>query len=350
MKSLEDKYLDSISFNATQAKTLSTLGEYRGKQKLYESQRPQIVKSLITVAQIESTDASNKIENIYVPERRIKALVKKKTEPKNRSEQEIAGYRDALELIHQAQTDMPITVNTIRQLHQALYRYMPDEGGNWKPVDNDIVEKDNAGVASIRFSPVSAVETPFAMDELITKYHEVSDSKTEPLVVIPLLILDFLCIHPFRDGNGRVSRLLTLLSSYHADFSVGRFISLERVIFESKESYYNALYESSQGWHDGEHNALPWLEYFWGVMLRAYKEFEERVGTLDGKQESKSQRIHNSVLRKIHPFKIVDIERECPDISREYIRKTLGEMKKNGQVELSGRGPGARWHNRGKTS
>ena len=344
MYSLTPTFLDGLTFSAGQASVMRALGEYRGKQQLYERQRPQLLEALLTVAKIESTDASNKLEGITAPEARLEALVRRRDTPRNRSEQEIAGYRDALELIHQSRTDMPVTVNVIRQLHQRICSYLPDQGGDWKPADNEIVERDpDANIVRVRFTPVSAVATPQAMQNLVQRYESATKDNREPLLIVPLLVLDFLCIHPFRDGNGRVARLLTLLALYHAGYDVGRFISLERVIHDSHKSYYDTLEASSQGWHDREHDVIPWLEYFWGVLLRAYKEFEERVGNLDQPGISKSQRVREAVVRKIKPFRIGDIERECPDVSRETIRLVLRAMKKEGLIEPKGRGRGARW-------
>ena len=344
MNSLTPTYLDALTFSAEHASVMRALGEFRGKQQLYEQQRPELLEALLTVAKIESTDASNKLEGISAPDARLEALVRQHDAPRNRSEQEIAGYRDALELIHQSRRDMPVTVNVIRQLHQRIHSYLPAQGGNWKPSDNEIVERDPDGnIIKIRFKPVSAVATPQAMQNLIQRYESATKDNREPLLAIPLLILDFLCIHPLRDGNGRVARLLTLLALYHAGYDVGRFISLERVIQDSYKSYYETLEASSQGWHESKHDVMPWLEYFWGVLLRAYKEFEERVGNLNQPGMSKSQRVREAAGRKVRPFRIVDIERECPDVSRETIRLVLRAMKKEGLIEPRGRGRGVRW-------
>ena len=345
MNSLSPAFLTALAFSAEQASVIRTLGEYRGKRQLYAQQRPELLDALLTVAKVESTDASNKLEGISAPEARLEALVRQHDAPRNRSEQEIAGYRDALELIHQSRADMPLTVNVIRQLHQRVYSFLSEQGGNWKPTDNEIVERDSDGnVVRIRFTPVSAVATPEAMESLVREYEIASKDNHEPLLIVPLFILDFLCIHPFRDGNGRLARLLTLLALYHAGYDVGRFISLERIIQESHTSYYETLEASSQGWSEGKHDAMPWLEYFWGVLLRAYKEFEGRIGNLNQPGATKSQRVREAVERKVRPFRIVDIERECPDVSRDSIRVVLRAMKREGRVEPRGRGRGVRWH------
>ncbi len=323
---------------------MRTLGEYRGKQRLYERQRPELLESLLTAAKIESTEASNKLEGVTAPDSRLEAIVRQHDAPRNRSEQEIAGYRDALELIHQSRVDMPITVNVIRQLHQRIHGYVPEQGGDWKPADNEIVERDeNNNIVRIRFTPTSAVATPQAMQTLAQRYEAAIQDNREPLLLIPLLVLDFLCIHPFRDGNGRVARLITLLALYHAGYDVGRYISLERVIQDSRTTYYETLEASSQGWHQSAHNVMPWLEYCWGMLLCTYKELENRLGDLSRPDISKSQRVREAVERKIEPFRIVEIERICPDVSRETIRLVLRAMKKEGIIEPTGRGRGVRW-------
>lgn len=344
MQSLAPEFLSQLAFSAEQLSTLRSLGECRGRQTLYERQRPQVLEALRTAATIESTDASNRLEGITVPEPRIKDLVLRNTQPRNRSEQEIAGYRDALELIHEVRKDMPVTVNVVRQLHARVYSHLAEDGGHWKTADNDIVERAPDGaIIRVRFHAVPAVATPQAMDNLVDRYALAEQERQEPLVLIPLVVLDFLCIHPFRDGNGRVARLLTLLLLYHFDYEVGRYISLERIFEKSKDSYYDTLEASSRGWHEGEHDVNPWLNYFWGVLQRAYNEFEERVGHIGTGRGSKSQQVRDAVARKLGSFAISDLERDCPGVSKETIRNVLQEMRAEGLLEMRGRGRGARW-------
>lgn len=344
MKYILQKHLSSLTFTAGQASTLRNLGECRGRQALYAGQRPGVLESLRTVATIESIDSSNRLEGITAPQLRIKDLVLHNTNPRNRSEQEIAGYRDALELIHESRKDMPVTINVIKQLHVRVYGYLGEQGGRWKPVDNDIVERDENGqIVRVRCRTVSAVATPQAMDSLIEGYALAEQERQEALVFIPLFILDFLCIHPFRDGNGRLARLLTLLLLYHFDYEVGRYISLERIFEKSKEGYYESLEASSIGWHEAKHDVNPWLNYFWGVLQRAYNEFEERVAHIGTGRGSKSKQVRDAVVRKLGSFAISDIERDCPGVSKETIRSVLQAMRKEHLVELRGRGRGARW-------
>jgi len=345
MHSLDIKYLETLNFSAEQVSVLKKIGESRGKQELFFRQTPEVLESLQQVAIIESSESSNRLEGVTAPHDRIEALVLKSTTPKNRSEQEIAGYRDALALIHESARYMDFTVNIILQCHSMVYRYMPDDGGRWKMVDNEIVEKNPDGsVKRIRFRPVSAVLTPQAMDTLAKTYNEaINQHNKEPLVVIPLTILDFLCIHPFTDGNGRVARLLTLLLLYHFDYQVGRYISLERIFEESKETYYETLEKSSIGWHQGKHDSFPWMNYFWGVLIRAYQEFEERVGKIRTGKGSKTEQIRMAVNRRIGPFAISDIESDCPGISRDMIRIVLRQLRDEKAIILQGKGRGAKW-------
>ncbi len=343
MHSLTQDYLKKLAFSAEELATLRAIGEHQGKQALYFKQSPEILRGLQQVAVIESSESSNRLEGITAPHQAIADLVVKNTEPQDRSEQEIAGYRDALNLIHQSASHMPLSVNVVLQLHSWLYRYLPTEGGRWKTIDNEITEIHPDGRKLIRFIPSSAFNTPEAMKKLIIQHDKcLKEWDQEPLLVIPLLILDFLCIHPFRDGNGRTARLLTLLSLYHFDYQVGRYISLERIFEESKESYYKTLAKSSQGWHEGKHDVMPWLTYFWGVLLRAYKEFELRVGHLKI-HGSKTQHIRATIENMVGPFAISDIEKNCPSVSRDTIRLVLRQLRDEGIIITEGKGRGAKW-------
>ncbi len=345
MNSLDIDYLNGLNLTPEQGSTLAKIGECKGKQALFARQTPETLETLRQAAIVESSECSNRLEGITAPHKRIAALVLRAAEPRDRSEQEIAGYRDALDLIHESATHMSFSVNVCLQLHSMLYRYLPQDGGTWKMTDNEIVERSSDGaVARVRFRAVGAVATPQAMEQLAATYGAaVNKYAKEPLLVVPLAILDFLCIHPFSDGNGRVSRLLTLMLLYHFGHEVGRYISLERIFEQSKETYYEALESSSRGWHESEHDVHPWLNYFWGVLIRAYKEFEERVGMLGTGRGSKTEQIEAAVSRKLAPFAISDIEADCPGVSRDMIRLVLRRMRDSGDLRSEGRGPGARW-------
>lgn len=344
MRSLTTEYLAGLQFNSNQLETLNRIGSYQGKQALYVEQLPEVLKTMRRIAQVESTESSNRIEGIEASRKKIQGLVLENTNPGNRSEQEIAGYRDALQLIHESAVEMDFSPNVIRQLHTIMYRYLPQPGGAWKPVDNEIVERTAAGQLTVRFKPVAAVATPGAMDDLTQGFRRALHVDQQPgLVVVPLAILDFLCIHPFADGNGRVSRLLTLQLLYQLGHEVGRFISLERVIEESKETYYEALGHSSAGWHEGCHDPHPWLNYYWGALLRAYAEFAEKVGTLNQGAGSKSAHVRTAVGRMRGSFALGDLQAECPGISLATIKRELSGMRGEGLVVLEGRGRGARW-------
>lgn len=343
MKSLTAGYISGLRFTADDLATIRHLGEASGKQQLWAARVPEQLEALRSVAIIESTESSNRIEGVVAAPGRLRDLVLQAATPRDRSEQEIAGYRDVLQLIHESHADMPVTANVVRQLHRQLFGYLPGDGGEWKSTDNDIVERNAEGqVARVRFRPVPAHLTPEAMRQFEQLCAEASRGSAEPLVVSGLAVLDFLCIHPFRDGNGRMARLLTLLLLYHAGHRVGRYISLERVIEQSKATYYESLEASSQHWHEGRHDAMPWLRYYWGVLVRAYRELEERMATAGGRG-SKTERILAAVDRRIGPFRITDIEQECPGVSREMIQHVLRDLRDRGRVRSEGTGRGARW-------
>ncbi len=347
MKSLNNKFLESIQFSLEQTATIRNIGECRGRQALYFQQIPEVLERMKQVAIIESAESSNRLEGITAPLDRIEAMVLKNSAPINRSEQEVAGYRDALSLIHESYEYMEFNTNVILQLHTMLYRYLAEDGGKYKPTDNEIIETLPDGTRRTRFKAVPAVETPQFMKSMEECYKTaINRDAREPLVIIPLVILDFLCIHPFRDGNGRVGRLLTMLLLYHFDYQVARYISLERVIEESKETYYEALHASSIHWHEGKHNVMPWLNYFWGMMTRAYKEFEERVESIKPGRGSKTDQVIQAIEKKIGPFAISDIESECQGIGRDLIRNVIRQLRDEGKIVSTGKGRSAKWINK----
>lgn len=347
MPSFTPDYLKALTFSSSQLASIRRLGEARGRQQLFLQQVPQQLESLRQSAIIESAESSSRIEGVTAAPGRVAELVINDARPRDRSEQEIAGYRDALQLVHESYAAMPFSANVTLQLHSTLCRYQPDHGGRWKPADNQIVERDSGGQTTrIRFTPTPAVATPQAMDTLTIDYDRATGHReADPLVRIPLAILDLLCIHPFRDGNGRVARLATLLLLYHADYRVGRYISLERIIEDSKETYYESLERSSQRWHENRHDPHPWLNYFWGVLIRAYGEFESRVDSLKG---SKTDQIRQAVVRRTGLFGISDIEADCPGVSRDMVRHVLRQMKRDALISPTGLGRAAKWRRVGR--
>lgn len=344
MMTFRDNKLENLSIPMRVVRLISEINQYKGKQDLYRQQSPQILDGLRQVAVIQSTEASNSIEGITIRASRLKQLMDEKTIPRDRPEGEIAGYRDVLATIHASYKDIQITAGVIRQLHRDLYKFSPAQGGNWKPSDNTISETKPDGTRVVRFQPVPAYQTPAAMEEFCQALNrEIEARQIDPLIITAAAVLDFLCIHPFFDGNGRMARLLTLLILYKFHYEVGRYISLEKLIEKTKESYYDTLYASSIGWHQGDHDILPWTEYFLGIVLAAYREFEDRVGNVASYKGSKSERIKEAVNYFIGDFTIGDIERACPDISRPTIYRVLKELKDEGSIKAIEVGRNAKW-------
>jgi Uncharacterized conserved protein len=283
---------------------VSAIHEYKGKQELFVEAKPDILNAMLEIAKIQSTGASNRIEGIYTSDERLDAIVRDKSEPRNRSESEIAGYREILQLIHENYDYMAPRVNVILQLHRDLYQFSPSAvGGKFKNSDNIIAETDSEGNNRVRFQPLSAFETPDAIERLTNTFvAAINAEKHDPLLLIPMFILDFLCIHPFNDGNGRMSRLITLLLLYRSGYIVGKYISLEMIIEKTKETYYDMLQSSSQLWHESKNSNLPFVKYYLEVILRAYKEFSSRVEHLQNRNLSKPERIKllfDNTLKKL---------------------------------------------------
>ncbi len=347
MKSLNSAYILKQPITHNLLQTIRRIGEYKGKQDLYKEQAPQVLETLRQTAVIQSTESSNRLEGITAPLGRIKDLVARKATPRNRSEQEIAGYRDVLNTIHSNYADIPFTTGIVLQFHRDLFQFFPGQGGRWKPTDNEITEILPDGTRSVRFHPLSAHLTPEAMETLHKTYDELRRSgEIEPLLLISTYVLDFLCIHPFLDGNGRMARLLTLLLLYKAGYEVGRYISLEQLVEQTKEGYYDTLYISSQGWHDVQHPIIPWWEYFLGVMLfGAYREFERRVGLVSTGRGTKTAMVVDAITHFLGDFTIRDIQGRCPNVGIDLIRRILREQRDAGKIECLGRGPSATWRN-----
>ncbi|MCK4463251.1 MAG: Fic family protein [Candidatus Omnitrophica bacterium] len=326
---------------------MNSIAEYKGKQELYKKQSPQILKTLIEMALIESAESSNRIEGVTVDRKRLKPLIIGHSKPKDRSEEEVAGYRKALDLIHKKHKNLDISPETILKLHSLSHAETGD-AGQWKEKDNEIIRKNPDGSMEVTFKPVSAFQTPKAIKNLCLAYkHSIDQLKYPDLYAITCLILDFLCIHPFRDGNGRVSRLLTLLALYHHGYEVGKYISLERIIEQSKETYYESLQKSSKNWHETKHNISPWLNYFLGTINSAYREFEERAGSIRPSRGAKTEIVVQEINNQVGEFSISDIEKLCPGISRDMIRVVFRQLQKTKEIACLGKGKSAKWKRTG---
>ena len=319
---------------------LSALHEFRGKQELYIEAESDVLTALLDIAKIQSTKASNKIEGIYTSDERLEALVMEKAEPRNRSEEEIAGYREVLATVHDSYEYIPIRPNNILQLHRDLYSFSSsDTGGRFKNTDNVIAESDKDGQQRVRFMPVPAFQTSEAMENLCNEFNNaIERAEYDPLLLIPMFILDFLCIHPFNDGNGRMSRLLTLLLLYRSGYIVGKYVSMEMLIEKTKETYYEALQNSSIEWHNGQSDYASFVRYYLGVVLKGYNEFQERIGHLRYRKLSKADRVKSVFEKRLGVVKKSDIATLCPDISETTIERTLKELLEAGFIEKVGKG------------
>lgn len=322
-----------------------TIAEARGREEAFRRQNPAGLDTLREIALIQSTEASNAIENIHAPRERIEALIADKTTPQNRSEQEIAGYRYVLDQVHANGAEIPFEPRFVLQLHGNLSRFTGDTtAGKWKGMDNKVEEHHADGRVVERFQPVSARETPQAMDDLHAGFHRALQAGVHPpLLLSAAYVLDFLVIHPFRDGNGRMARLITLWLLYIGGHEVGRYISVEKLIEESKETYYEALQRSTVGWHEGEHDLRPWTDYFLGIMIAAYEAFESRTALVGGRGAKRA--LIKAFVRSslADEFSVSQIRDAAPGVSDAYISKVLAALKDDGVIEPVGRGRGARW-------
>lgn len=321
-------------------KKIATLREYKGKQALYLEARPDVLEKLCTSAKIRSADASNRIEGISTTDKRLNDLMANKSNPVSQAEQEIAGYRDVLALVHEGYEHMRITPNVILQMHAMLHRYSGHAfAGRWKDSDNAIVERNAEGIERVRFTPLPAVAVPGAMEELCASYAAGIESETvDPLILIARFIFDFVSIHPFTDGNGRMSRLLTLLLLYQNGYLAGKYVSIEDKIDRTRDSYYEALAASSRGWSDGEADYAPFVNYLLGIEIAAYADFESRVSELLGASKSKAERVEKHLESSLGSVKKSDIARECPDISVTTIERVLKKLLDDGKIEKIGGG------------
>lgn len=322
---------------------LSDLGEAKGKQQLFTKQSPQKLKALREHALIESAVSSNRIEGVEVDRARVGTVLFGKALLRDRDEEEVRGYRQALDLIHTRGASLPISEDTIRELH-SLSRGGVGDAGEYKTSENDIIEVFPSGRREVRFRTVRAADTPAALASLIASWAAVIHTRTvHPLIALGAFNLDFLCVHPFRDGNGRTSRLLFLLQCYHLGLEVGRYISLERLVEESKERYYETLKLSSEGWHEDRHDPWHAVNYFLYTLIAAYREFEQRVGEIASPKGAKAELVLRAIRTQPAEFRLADIERACPGVGRDWIRSLLGDLREKGEVTCRGKGPAARW-------
>lgn len=318
---------------------ISAIYKEMGKQELFLKQRPEELDKLVEIAKVQSTEASNAIEGIVTTSTRVRQLVEEKTTPKNRIEKEISGYRDVLKLIHENFEVLPVTRNYILQLHKILYSYANNPmAGQTKNVQNYISATHPDGHVETLFMPLAPYETPEALDRICEEYNRViGNMELEPLIAIPVFIHDFLCIHPFNDGNGRMSRLLTTLLLYRNGFYVGRYISLEAKIAKNKDLYYDALAESQKGWHEGAENVVPFIKYMLGTILAAYKDFEERVALVEVKL-SALEMVRRASQNKIGQFNKQDIRELCPTLSDSSIEGAFRKLVTSGELQKKGNG------------
>lgn len=335
---LMEEYSSIIS-NSNIINLISKIHEYKGKQSYLLDTKKDTLETLLKVARIQSTSSSNKIEGIYTTDKRINEIVNQKVEPKNRNEEEIAGYRDVLTLIHENYNFIDINQNTILQLHRDLYKYTGySYGGKFKNSQNFIEEENENGKKKIRFTPLSPIETPIAIEDLCKNYNNlVNNELCDLLVLIPIFILDFLSIHPFNDGNGRMSRLLTLLLLYKANYMVGKYISIEKIIEETKDSYYDTLEKSSINWYNNENDYSYFVEYYLGIILNAYKEFDSRISIIENKKITAYDRIIDIFKNNIIPIDKAFVTNRCPDLSETTIERILNKLlKEDNIVKISG--------------
>lgn len=318
---------------------LTQIHEYKGQQNLFIEAKADALSNLLEVAKIQSTEASNRIEGIITTDDRLKKIVREKTMPHTRSEKEIAGYRDVLATIHESHDYISPKPSVILQLHRDLYKFSGKSiGGSFKNADNVIAEELPDVQRGVRFQPVPAWETPEAIRALCDAFQDaMQDAELDPLLLIPIFILDFLCIHPFNDGNGRMSRLLTLLLLYRSGYIVGKYISIEKLISDTKETYYEVLQESSRNWHEGTNDYAPFVTYLLGILVAVYRDFETRIELLTNRGLSKPDRVREIIRKHLGKITKSEIMVQCPDISQITVQRALAEMLKNGEItKLSG--------------
>ena len=339
MRNFNYSKIKDIKWDSEILSLVASIYRYQGKQELYLKQRPNELEKLIDIAKIQSTESSNKIEGIVTTSVRLKQLLEEKTTPRNRNEQEIVGYRDVLDIIHENFDVIPISRNYILQMHKILYSHMNNPlAGKTKNVQNYISATYPDGHSEVLFTPLSPFETPGALDRICDEYNRViGNSEVEPIIMIPIFIHDFLCIHPFNDGNGRLSRLLTTLLLYKNGFYVGRYISLESLIARDKAAYYEALNKAGVNWHDGNEDVVPFIKYLLRIILAAYKAFDDRFSIVENKL-SAVEMVRKATLQKLGRFTKQDIRELCPSLSISSIEGSLRKLVEEGELRREGVG------------
>ena len=339
MKNFDYSLLRTRTFDREVINYIGLIHEFKGRQQLYLEQKPQELETLVEIAKIQSTESSNAIEGIATTKARLKSLMADKTTPRDRGEKEIKGYRHVLNVIHENFDYVPLRKNYILQLHKMLYQFTEERfGGRFKDTSNEIDMVYPDGRAVLLFKPLEPFETPYAVERICEEYDKaINTYGIDPLIAIPVFILDFLCIHPFNDGNGRMSRLLTTLLLYKSDFVIGRYISLEKKIEMTKDEYYIALQESSQNWHEEKNDDTPFIKYILGIILAAYRDFEERVNMV-GKKMSAKDMVIKAIGSKIGKFTKNDIMELCPEIGRGSVENALKALCEEGIIKKEGQG------------
>jgi Fic family protein len=342
MVSLALSRIRNVDVPVATAWLLADCMEARGKQDLWIRQKPAVLDALREQAVIQSVESSNRIEGVTIAQDRLRPVVIGKAKPRDRSEEELAGYRKALDWIFSRKAPVLIEPDLALRLHAMAQGGFSGDAGLWKERDNEIVEFNSRGERRVRFKPAPAKDALRLMRRLSSEYMTaIEDKAAPPLLVIATTVFDFLCIHPFRDGNGRVSRLLTTLLLQQHGFVVARYVSLERLIEETKDRYYDVLAQCSAKWHQGQNEIIPWWDYLLTIIRRAYLEFERRIEITQA--PAKTDIVRDAVMKQTNPFTLADIAAQCPSVSSQMIKKVLADLKQEGLVHLTGRGRGARW-------
>ncbi len=340
------KRLSEYRFSTYQLSLFRQLGEYKGRQPLTIRQQPEVLDTLRQVAVMESVEYSNHLDGIMVTREVARKLVLKEYKPITPMDRQVAGYRDALDIVVEPGEHMTLSVAFSQQLHAMLYGHMPHEGGRWRVTNKDIVERDKDGQKiGVLYRTAPVAEIAMAMNETVSLYHSHSQHSVEPLLLIAAAVLDYLCIDPFSDGNGRISRLLMLLMLSLSGYQLGRFISIERLLAREEDAYKRALQQSVKGWHEGKHDVMPWLDFFLFILAQGYNELEEKIDALQGKgsRAPKSQLVKTAIEKIDVPFSIADICIQIPTVSRELVKKVVQQLRTEEKVRQVGKGRGAHW-------